>query len=317
MPTPAALRSSHNTGTQYHLPNECVPIILSSHTFTPPNQLTTHCSSATEHTRLESQAAAFASLMHDRVIHAPLHNPQRILDVGCGTGAVTYHLGATYPKASSVYGVDLSPVPQIPRPEPQAQNISYIQGDVRELAETDERLGAGSFDYIFSRLLICGMTDWPGYMQDTVVPLLKPGGWVEVQDLDYIWYKHGRVCSDDWPWVKAVTQGAQSKNMDLRCGSNAATYMHQAGLVDIAVSCYGAPFGEWAVRERPETEWVGKLQATDLAPLYEFIVPSMTEGLGFSEDEVGEFVRESRECLGAEDGLEWVVYVTVGRKPGG
>ena len=255
--------------------------------------------------------------MHNCVIHAPLHNPQRILDIGCGTGAVTYHFGATYPKASSIYGIDLSPVPQIHRAKPQAQNISYIQGDVRKLAERDERLGAGTFDYIFSRLLVCGMTDWMGYMRDTVVPLLKPGGWVEVQDLDYIWYKHSRVCSNDWPWLKAIEHGAKKKDMDLHCGSKAATYMQQAGLVDIAVSRYGLPLGEWAVRERPETERIGKLQATELAPLYEFIVPSMTEGLGFSEDEVRTFVRQSQERLRAEDGLEWVMYVTVGRKPAG
>ena len=49
---------------------------------------------------------------------------------------------------------------------------------------------------------------------------------------------------------------------------------------------------------------------------FEFIVPRMTEGLGFSEGEVGEFVRESLERSRAEDGLEWVMYVTVGRKPG-
>lgn len=53
----------------------------------------------------------------------------------------------------------------------------------------------------------------------------------------------------------------------------------------------------------------------DLAPLYEFIVLRMTEGLGLSEDKVMGLVRESRECLGAEDGMERFVYVTVGRRP--
>lgn len=65
------------------------------------------------------------------------------------------------------------------------------------MAKTDERLARGSFDYVFSRLLICGMTDWKGFICDIVAPLLKPGGWFEVQDLDYVWYKHGHVCSDD------------------------------------------------------------------------------------------------------------------------
>ena len=51
------------------------------------------------------------------------------------------------------------------------------------------------------------------------MPLLKPGGWVEVQDLDYVWYKHGHVCSDDWDWVRAMKAGANQKGLDLHCGT--------------------------------------------------------------------------------------------------
>ena len=271
--------------------------------------------SSLEHTRLEEQAAGLAELMHNRIIHAPLLDPHRLLDIGCGTGAVTYHLGATYPAASSIYGLDISPVPHIQRHVPPAPNIAYIQGDVKKLAQTDERFPAGGFDYIFSRLLICGMTDWWGYMRDTVVPLLKPGGWVEVQDLDYVWYKHGRVCSAEWDWLEAIREGARKKGLDLNCGSNAAEYMREAGLVDVSVVRYRAPFGTWAAEERPESRRIGVVQARDLPPLYGFIVPSMVEGLGLGREEVAGLVRESQGCLQGEEGKEWIFYVTVGRRP--
>lgn len=313
MATPAAQRSSHNTDSEYHLPNECVsPFLALSHFFPPA-----HTPSSIEHTRLEEQAAGFAELMHNRVIHAPLNNPQRLLDIGCGTGAVTHHLGTTYPAASSIYGLDLSPVPQIQRPDPPPQNITYIQGDVKKLSATDPRLAPATFDYIFSRLLICGMTHWATYMRETIATLLKPGGWVEVQDLDYVCFKHGRVCSDGWKWLEAIRAGARQKNLDLDCGSNAARYMREAGLVNVSVAKYWAPFGTWKVEERPESGRIGALQARELGPLYEFIVPRMVEGLGLSEGEVAELVRESRECLRAEEGKEWPMYVTVGRRPVG
>ena len=254
--------------------------------------------------------------MHNRVIHAPLHEPHRLLDVGCGTGAVTYHLGATYPTAAAIYGLDLSPVPRVDRPGPPAKNIAYIQGDVRRLALEDERLRPASFDYVFGRLLICGMTDWPGYFRDTVTPLLRPGGWVEVQELDYVWYRHGRVCSDEWKWVEMIQRGAREKGLDLNCGRNAAGYMRQAGLVDVSVVRYAAPFGTWAERERPESRRIGAMQARDLPGLYAFLVPRLVEGLGLGEGEVAELVRESQGCLGAEEGKDWGFYVTVGRKPG-
>ncbi|CAD6592904.1 MAG: hypothetical protein ASARMPRED_006786 [Alectoria sarmentosa] len=277
MATHAPQRSFHTTDTEYNLPND-----------------------SPEHARLEEQAAGYAELMHNNIIHAPLSNPQRLLDIGCGTGAVTHHLGTTYPAANCIYGIDLSPIPNINRPGESPGNISFIQGDVRKLSQTDERLAPGTFDYIFSRLLICGMTDWAGYMRDTVAPLLKPGGWVEVQDLDYVWYKHGHVCSGEWKWLQAINEGAKRK---------------EAGLVDVSVKRYGAPFGTWAVKQRPESERIGAAQAEGIGPLYEIIVPRLAQGLGLSESEVQGLVGESRECLRAEDGKEWVVYVTVGRRP--
>lgn len=153
-------------------------------------------------------------------------------------------------------------------------------------------------------------------MCETVVPLLRPGGgWVEVQELDYVWYKYGEVCSGDWNWLRAITAGARGKGLDLHCGSNAARYMRQAGLVDVSVVKYRAPFGTWDAKERPESRRIGALQATELAPLYEFIVPRLVEGLGLGEDEVQGLVRESRACLQAEEGKDWIVYVTVGRRP--
>lgn len=84
------------------------------------------------------------------------------------TGAVTQHLSLTYPNASTIYGIDISPVPYIRRPKPPPSSISYIQGDVKRFSKTDARLALGTFDYVFSRLLVCGMTDWAAYISDTV-----------------------------------------------------------------------------------------------------------------------------------------------------
>ena len=58
----------------------------------------------------------------------------------------------------------------------------------------DERL----FDYVFSRLLILGMSDWQNFIRKKYL-LLKPGGWAEVHDLAWDWYDpDGSVVSDDW-----------------------------------------------------------------------------------------------------------------------
>ena len=300
-------RSYHNTESEYSLPNEYVPFYFdhfNSHHAKPENR------SSIEHARLEQQAAGLAELMHNKVIHAPLVNPQRLLDIGCGTGAVTYHLSQTFPSAPTIYGIDLSPVPPIRSETPP--NIAYIQGDVRQLSKIDARLASGSFDYIFSRLLICGMTNWASYLSNTVIPLLKPGGWAEAQELDYVWYKNGAEISADWRWLKVINEGAQKKGLDLHCGSHMAGLMQKAGLVDVSVRRYAVPFGTWG---EPESRRIGKQQADQMPELYESLIPRLVEGLGLSEKEVGELVRESGGCLGAEEGKEWPLYVTVGRRP--
>ena len=84
----------------------------------------------------------------------------------------THELGVTFPSVK-VYGIDLSPVPPL---RSKLENIEFIQGDVFDLTATDsdERLQNGTFDYVFSRALMGGITDWERYVK-LCVSLAKPG----------------------------------------------------------------------------------------------------------------------------------------------
>jgi hypothetical protein len=118
---------------------------------------------------------------------------------------VTNELGAAFPDAK-VYGIDLTPVPAL---RPKLENIEYIEGNVFELTSpgVDTRIEKGSFDYVFSRFLMAGMTEWERYVK-LCAALTKPGvshlhpppsptddrsrpqqltrrkGWVEMQEPD-------------------------------------------------------------------------------------------------------------------------------------
>jgi trans-aconitate methyltransferase len=110
--------------------------------------------------------------MNNQIIHAPLAAPSihKVLDMGCGTGIVTHTIASKFPNAQ-VYGLDLSPVPNV---RAKLSNIEYIHGDFNKLVNSDLRFVKDSFDYIFSRLLIMGMTDWKDYVERCVT-LTKPG----------------------------------------------------------------------------------------------------------------------------------------------
>jgi trans-aconitate methyltransferase len=112
--------------------------------------------------------------MNNQIFHAPLAPTiAKVLDMGCGTGTVTHTAASKFPSAQ-IFGLDLSPVPNIRQKLP---NIEYIQGNLFELTDAnkpDLRFEKGNFDYVFSRLLVEGMTDWKGYVE-RCVDLAKPG----------------------------------------------------------------------------------------------------------------------------------------------
>ena len=247
--------------------------------------------------------------MHNHFIHAPLRSPHVLIDIGCGTGTVSCQLGDTYP-AAQVYGVDISPVP----PHPKPSNVEYIIGEVRKLLNRDVRLASESADFVFSRLLVLGMTDWMGYVRD-IASVLRPGGWVEIQDVDLDWYLHGSCCSGEWEWLKALYLAAQKKGWDLRCGRNVKEYMQQAGLVDISVKEYSVPMGTWLVGERPETRRIGEHTAREYVTMYYHAIPKILQGMDYTEEKIEEFRRMSGKDVAAQDGKEMRFYATIGRKP--
>ena len=144
------------------------------------------------------------------MVSAPLRNPRRILDVGCGTGIVTCHLGQNFPCAE-VYGIDLSPVPLTHAPP---ANVMFCQGIMPDLAnsEDDPRFVAGSFDFVFSRLLIMGMNKWQDYVT-AAAKLLQPGGFVEFQELDTRFYIDGALCDEQWEWASIFHKEAAKRGM--------------------------------------------------------------------------------------------------------
>ncbi|KAL8893336.1 MAG: hypothetical protein Q9192_005369 [Flavoplaca navasiana] len=276
-------RSYHTTDAKYTLPNDEV-----------------------EHARLEDQAAALAEMMGNRFIHAPLRTPSQILDVGCGTGIVTRQLGAAHPSAK-VYGIDLSPVPVTSGAHPA--NVKYILGDVRDIVP---RLGPGSTDFIYSRLLVLGMTDWAGYIRD-MASLLHSDGWIEVQDYSLDWYMNGVHCSKEWEWLKALFLAGEQKGWDLRAGRNTQAYMQQAGLVDVSVMTYRVPMGPWLAG--PGTKRIGEHAAREYGPLYYQALPKMLQGMGYTKEKLSCLQEASSVDLAGQEGKELKFYVTIGRKP--
>lgn len=244
------------------------------------------------------------------MIHAPLASSiGRAVDVGCGTGTTTVYLGRQFPTAS-VFGVDLNVVPGMHQ---KPANVSYITGDVLELANKDARFKAGSLDYVYSRLIPLGMDNWSGYIA-TAHSLLKPRAWIEVQELDFVFYdKNSQPIDRDWKWLREVRDTAHKKGLDMNSGSHSTSYLQKAGFVDVTTTEYVWPLGRW--RQHPEGDLMAK-HSTDTWPdIFSHLTHAMLQKT-HSEEEIRKLVEETRRTLvPGEEGKHMKFFVTLGRKP--
>lgn len=98
--------------------------------------------------------------------------PQRILDVGTGTGIWAIEMGDLHP-AAEVIGTDLSPI----QPQFVPPNVRFVIDD----ATDDWAFPTEHFDFIFVRTMGGSIQDWPKFLR-ACYDHLKPGGKLEIAE---------------------------------------------------------------------------------------------------------------------------------------
>lgn len=156
----------------------------------------------------------------------------RILDLGCGTGAITRRLAARYPGAQ-VTGIDiLEGNLAIARREGEAagDRVRYEQGDAFALEYTDAH-----FDLVVCRHLSQAVPDF-GLALDEMTRVLKPGGWLHLLSEDYGMLRMPYAARDpDRFWIGTVLPYLESIGCDGRIGRHTPALVEQRGYVDLAV----------------------------------------------------------------------------------
>lgn len=266
-------------------------------------------SSASEHDRLDGQSQSLVALMGGKAFHAPVSSPKKILDVGCGTGAMTYLLARMYPNAQ-VIGVDFSAVPD--GRYTKMENIEYVQADIFELMKdgNDPRFEAGSFDYVFERLLFLGMTNWPKYLSD-ISGLLRPGGWLEVQEASVNCIKaDGTLLSETWFHYPLWRADANAVGLDPEVGPKLTGLFKQVGgLSKIHETVYRFP--PVSRPDKPELDGLGD----KILPMLSRVL-RRTSSPRRSAEEMAKMEEDLRSMFAAgfEDGDGYSFNVVIGQK---
>ncbi|KAK0707918.1 S-adenosyl-L-methionine-dependent methyltransferase [Lasiosphaeris hirsuta] len=191
-----------------------------------------------EQDREDMKHAMVVNLCNGRLHFAPLENPQKILDIGTGTGIWAIDMGDEFPGAG-VLGIDLSPIQPIWIPP----NVSFMIDD----AEANWTHKPGSFDYIHIRHMTSSIKDWPKLMSQAYTTL-KPGGWIELQELRFIIMCDDGTLTEDDPvsgFIKNVRKGLAAVGVDLLAMEKNSTNLQAAGFVNVNEKIFKVPLGTW------------------------------------------------------------------------
>ena len=121
------------------------------------------------------------AMLEDYLADLPLGDDARVLEIGCGTGAVARTL-AVRPGVGEVVGLDPSPV-FIEHARERATELSkleFVVGDARDLPFRED-----SFDAVVSHTALCHIPG-PERVLEEALRVTAPGGALAVFDGDYV-----------------------------------------------------------------------------------------------------------------------------------
>lgn len=239
-----------------------------------------------EQERLELQHSISVRLFGGLSL-APIDRPNRVLDIGTGTGIWAIEFANEHPE-SDVMGTDLSPI----QPEYVPPNCRFEVDDAE-----DEWVFNHRFDYIHARFMCGSFGNFPDIFR-SCLENLEPGGWAEFQD-----YYVKMQCVDDSlagtaleRWNDCVLEGVRRMGKNGLAAARFKAQMLDAGFVDVVERKFALPGNPWAKGE--DQKMLGMMQMENILDgLHGFSIGLFTKMLGMAAEEVELMLMDVRKDL--------------------
>ncbi|EKJ68900.1 hypothetical protein FPSE_10926 [Fusarium pseudograminearum CS3096] len=258
--------------------------------------------------RIDMCHAKYCALIGKTRYLAPVNSPQRILDLGCGTGIWSIEMAEEFTSAE-VIGTDVAPT----QPGWVPPNCHFEVDDIERIWTWREE----SFDFIFSRDLLLAIRDWPALIDQTYTHL-QPGGWVEFQAIVGV-----LGCDDDSipedsylrKFSTMMEQGSSKFGACLTDPMKWKGWFEERGYTNVTERVFKLPFNPWP--KDPRMKLLGAWEMENLLQGLEAMVTRMFQkGLGWTDAEVAVFLAFLRkEIKNPRMHGYWPYYVVYAQKP--
>ncbi|KAH7233402.1 S-adenosyl-L-methionine-dependent methyltransferase [Fusarium tricinctum] len=258
--------------------------------------------------RIDMCHAKYCALIGKNKYLAPIDSPQKILDLGCGTGIWSIEMAEDFP-AAEVIGTDVAPT----QPGWVPPNCHFEVDDV----EREWTWQEDSFDFIYARDLLLAIRDWPALIDQTYTHL-KGEGWVEFQAIVGV-----LGCDDDSipedsylrKFSAMMEQGSAKFGASLTDPMKWKGWLEARGYQNVTERVFKLPFNPWP--KDPRMKLLGAWEMENLLHGLEAMVTRMFQkGLGWTNAEVTVFLAFLRkEIKNPQMHGYWPYYVVYAQKP--
>lgn len=190
-----------------------------------------------EQDRLDLQHEQLLLTTGHKLILAPMDGDiHEVLDLGTGTGIWATEFADQHPEAS-VLGTDLSPI----QPTLVPPNCRFVVDDFEE-----EWLFRQKFDLIHGRMLVGAMSN-PASIFRKAFDNLKPGGWLEMQDVCLPTCDDNSIPGDSpyQQWIDLQYKALRSVGREWDWAMKYKEMMEEAGFRNVEQKVFKWPQNTW------------------------------------------------------------------------
>ncbi|KAG6054346.1 hypothetical protein E4U32_006979 [Claviceps aff. humidiphila group G2b] len=191
-----------------------------------------------EQSREDMQHTMLMMLMENKLFLSPIgDHPQKILDIGTGTGIWAIEVGDKYPSAQ-VRGIDIAPI----QPNWVPPNVSFLVDDCqKDWIERD-------VDLAHFRFMIPILKNTRQVLENAFESL-RLGGWIELQEVEPIPLCDDGTMPDDDPvkhLYETIERTYEKFGLKAALPPKLEAYLLEAGFENIHCQIIKVPIGPWA-----------------------------------------------------------------------